>query len=194
MPKNNILKQYLLGSKRQPIPFKKPDYPVVPPDAETLQYFKENPGTTGMAYGAGLNASDPKSPRVVTLNPYSGLTPNQQQYLIDNEKLRHFMDEKNYNPSFKPTPEQVSFFKGAEYGKPEHEKYLKQTLIARIITGDESAGNFTNEQAQEAAKIFQQYQKERESLSFAKPKLADTVMSALRMKKDTIKPYQSKSK
>jgi hypothetical protein len=188
MPKNNILKQYLLGSKERQSLVKKeinPEpVPVVSPDAESLKYFKDNPNVTGWAYGAGMNDSDPKSPRVVMLNPYSKIEKKNQQYVIDNERLRHFMDEKKYNPSFKPTQEQLSFFKGAEYGKPENEKFLKQTLIARIITGDESAGNFTDEQSKEANKIVSQYKKERGNLSFMKePTIAESIMSAIKLKK-----------
>ena len=144
----------------------KQSYPIVNPDSETLKYFKDNPNVTGMAMGAGLNGSSLKSPRVVMVNPFSSLTKEQQGYLVDNERIRHFMDETKYNPSFKPTEKQFSFFKGTEYGKPENERFLKQTLIARIITGDETAGDFTDEQSKEAKKIVSRYQKERGSLSF----------------------------
>lgn len=44
-------------------------------------------------------------------------------------------------------------FNGTEYGKPENEKFLKQTIVARILTGDKSAGNYTKEQAAWADKL-----------------------------------------
>lgn len=134
--------------------------------------------------GAGLNESNPTSPRVVMVNPFSKLTKEQQSYLIDNERIRHFMDEKKYDPPFKPTQKQASFFTGTEYGKPENEKFLKQTLVARIITGDETAGDVTPEQSKEASRIVSEYQKEHGPLSFMKPpSIADSVMSAIKIKR-----------
>lgn len=180
----NILDEYLIGSKKRQSLAPQQSYPVVTPDPESLKYFKDNPEVTGWAFGAGMNDSDPKSPRVVMLNPYSKLTKEQQGYVVDNERIRHYMDEKNYNPAFKPTKEQSSFFHGTGYGKPENEKFLKQTLVARIITGDETAGNITPEQSEEAYRLLDKYQKERGSLSFMKsPTIADSVMSAIKLKK-----------
>ena len=160
------------------------DYPVVDPDPDTLEYFKNNTQVRGMAVGGGMSASAPDSPRVVMVNPYAKLPPESEKYLIDNERIRHFIDEKKYDFTSKPTAQQVAFFKGEEYGKPEHEKYLKQTLVARVITGDESAGDFTPEQLEEASKVFRDYQKAGRSLSFIKkPNLVDTVMPSIRSNK-----------
>ena len=118
------------------------------------------------------------------VNPHSKLTKEQQAYLIDNERIRHFMDEKKYNPAFKPTHKQTSFFTGTEYGKPENEKFLKQTPVARIITADETAGDVTPEQSEEARKVVSEYQKEHGPLSFMKsPSIADSVMSAIKIKR-----------
>ena len=63
------------------------------------------------------------------------------------------MRENNFVPDFVVTPEQREKFKGTEYGKPENEKFLKQTIVARILTGDKSAGNYTKEQAAWADKL-----------------------------------------
>lgn len=179
-----ILEEYLIGSKKRQSLAPQQPYPVVDPDPESLKYFKANPEVTGWAFGAGMNDSDPKSPRVVMLNPYSKLTKEQQGFVVDNERIRHYMDEKNYNPAFNPTKEQSSFFQGTGYGKPENQKFLKQTLVARIITGDETAGNITPDQSREAYRLLSDYQKERGPLSFMKPpNIADSVMSAIKLRK-----------
>jgi len=180
---SDLYNQYLIGSKERQSMAPSSSYPVVPPDEQSLKYFKDNPNVSGWAYGGGLNDSNASDPRVVMLNPYSSLTKEQQGYVVDNERLRHFMSEKQYNPSFKPTAQQLSSFNNTEYGKPENEKSLKQTLIARIITGDQSAGNVTDEQSKEANKVMSDYQKENGPLSFMKsPTIQDSVMSAINMK------------
>ncbi len=64
------------------------------------------------------------------------------------------MDEAKPPLNFEPTNEQVSFFDGTEYGKPENRQRLKETIIARILTGDESAGNITPEQKKSADQVM----------------------------------------
>lgn len=135
----------------------KPQYPIEKPDAENDAWFKEHPETTGMAWGGGLNESDPKSPRVVILNPYSNLNDQQKEGVVLNEQIRHFMDEKKPKLNFEPTPEQTKFFEGSEYGKPENKERLKETLVARILTGDESAGNITPEQEKAAGEVWKNF-------------------------------------
>lgn len=138
-------------------PVMRKHYPEVPPDKETMDFFRKNPHISGMANGAGLNGSDPKSPRVVMVNPFSKLPPENRKLLIENERLRHFMAETGEDPAFDPTPEQTQFFKGEEYGKPENKKYLKQTIVSRIITGDPSAGNVTIAQEAEDQRIYDKF-------------------------------------
>lgn len=128
-------------------------YPVVEPDGETLKWFKEHPETTGMAVGGGLNGSSAKDPRQIMLNPFSKLTPEQKNGVAQNEAIRHFMDEKKPKLDFEPTPEQAAFFAGTEYGKPENKERLKETIVARILTGDKSAGEITPEQIAAARKV-----------------------------------------
>jgi len=133
-------------------------YPVVQPDPDTNKWFKANPNVSGMAMGAGLNDTSPNDPRTVMVNPYSGLSEEGKKGLILNERLRHYMAESDYEPEFEPTPAQIKFFEGEEYGKPENRKYLKQTLVARILTGDESAGDVTPEQVSAAEKLMKNFQ------------------------------------
>lgn len=130
-------------------------YPTVAPDADTLKYFKANPTVSGMAVGAGLNGYD--GPRRVMVNPYAKLNPQQTKALEENERLRHYMDETKPSLDFKITPKQLKAFEGTEYGKPENIDRLRETILARIITGDGSAEDFTEEQAAAAAKIRGQF-------------------------------------
>jgi len=84
---------------------------------------------------AGMAAEDGK----IVLNPYSPNTPEQQRAVATNEAVRLWLRQRNVNPTFDVTPEQSKAFAGTEYGKPENLLHLKHTLIARWLTGDNSA-------------------------------------------------------
>jgi hypothetical protein len=142
-------------------------YPTTAPDPGMDKWFKENPGTTGMAVGGGLNGTPEDEPRTVMLNPYSGLSKDQQAGVEKNERLRHFMAETGYDPGIKPTPAQIKAFEGTEYGKPENRKYLGQTIAARILTGDESAGDVTPAQRAAAMRMQQEFDNTRSNVKMA---------------------------
>jgi len=130
-------------------------YPVVPAkDLGLDDYFKANPNVAGMAWGGGLNGSDPKEPRVVAVNDYSPnlKTPEAKESLIQNERIRHNMDESKWKATFAITPEQTEWAKslGAYANNPE---MLKQTIASRIATGD-YVPSPTDEQVK-SAKQFQ---------------------------------------
>ena len=118
-------------------------YPIVEPDEDLLKWFKENPQTTGMQWGAGKNDSSTDTPRSIVLNPFSKLSNEQQMAVAKNEAIRNFIDEKNIIPKFNLTPEQEKAFAGTQYGKIQDKTPLKQSVLARILTGDESAGTIT---------------------------------------------------
>lgn len=118
-------------------------YPIVDPDEELLKWFKENPQTTGMQWGAGKNESPIDTPRSIVLNPFSNLSKEQQMAVAKNEAIRHFIDEKQIIPKFNLTPEQEKAFAGTQYGKIKDKTPLKQSILARILTGDESVGTIT---------------------------------------------------
>jgi len=101
-------------------------------------YFKAHPETTGMA------AKD----NSIILNPYSNLTEQQKQAVIQNESARIQMRISGIRPTFKITPEQKEIFKG--YGT---EQDIRETIVGRIISGDLSAGSVTEEQRAFVAKI-----------------------------------------
>jgi hypothetical protein len=175
----NLFEAFNKSMQRKPLmantKVDKVKYPEVEPDKETLDYFKKNPTVAGMAVGAGLNGYD--GDRRVFVNPYSGLTNEERKGLVENERIRHFMDENKPKLEFNPTSQQVKSFEGTEYGKPENAERLKQTLVARILTGDRSAGDITPEQQKAADVIWQQWAKQN------KPKTAvDMVNEALMMR------------
>jgi GH24 family phage-related lysozyme (muramidase) len=104
------------------------------------KYFKENPNVGGMM------TEDNK----VIINPYSNLTDNEKQTVIKNEKIRLNFKENNIVPDINITEEQRALFKGTPY--ENNEDAMKQTIVARIMTGDPSA-KATKEQTIVANKL-----------------------------------------
>lgn len=132
-------------------------YPEEAPKGGDLEYFKANPHVTGMALGAGLNESPTDAPRTIAINPYSTISDNAKNAVRVNEVLRHFMDENDVSLDFEPTLEQLNEFQGTEYGKPENRKRLKETLVARILSGDESVKRISPAQEKAAKLIASQF-------------------------------------
>ncbi|NCC59111.1 MAG: hypothetical protein EOM17_16070, partial [Synergistales bacterium] len=69
----------------------------------------------------------------IIINPYSNLSDAEKKAVAENEGLRLWMRENNFVPDFVVTPEQREKFKGTEYGKPENEKFLKQTNLHLLL-------------------------------------------------------------
>lgn len=90
------------------------------------EYFKAHPEVAGMA------AEDDK----IILNPYSPSSVNKEA-VIKNEGFRIKLRQSGTIPDFEITPEQKAAFKGTPYEKDEDA--LKQTIAARIYSGDPSA-------------------------------------------------------
>jgi hypothetical protein len=63
-----------------------------------------------------------------------------------NEAARLWMRESQVMPSFGLTGEQRAAFRGTAYEQDDNA--LRQTILARIISGDPSAGKITDEQRQ----------------------------------------------
>jgi hypothetical protein len=110
-------------------------YPVRQPFAGEEQYFAANPTTAGMA------ADDDK----IVLNPYSPLPDDALRHVAANEAARIFM-RSGHRPDFDVTTEQRAAFSGTPYGADE--QALRETLAARLFSGDPSAGAATPEQAE----------------------------------------------
>jgi len=106
------------------------------------EYFKKNPHVAGMA------AEDNK----IIMNPFSTLKDNEKQAVMMNEAARVHMRNKLIEaPNFELTPTQMEKF--ASYSKDPND--IKQTIAARILSGDPSAGDVTPEQQAYAAKLRQ---------------------------------------
>ena len=97
-------------------------------------YFKKNPTVAGMASESGH----------IILNPFSALGVNRDA-VARNEALRLHMRDNSATPQFDLTPEQRASFQGTAYGNDD--AALRQTLAARIYSGDPSA-NATDQQRQ----------------------------------------------
>lgn len=95
-----------------------------PPYSGEAAYFKANPNVAGMA------TADNR----VILNPHSPLTPEQRGAVAKNEAFRLRL---NQTPAFPVTADQRGQFAGTGYGADP--AALRQTLAARIASGDTSA-------------------------------------------------------
>jgi hypothetical protein len=117
-------------------------YPVRKPTPSEDVFFALNPNVGG--YAAEDNS--------IVLNSGSKLSNKELSSVASNEALRLLMRENDINPSFKLTNEQKMAFQGTPYATDE--KALKQSIVARIATGDPSAGKFTKEQKDFADSIW----------------------------------------
>jgi len=105
-------------------------------------YFKENPHVAGMA------ADDNK----IIMNPFSKLKDSEKQAVMMNEAARVHMRNKLIEPpNYDLTPEQVTAFK--EYSQNPND--IKQTIAARILSGDPSALAPTPAQTEYVGKLRQ---------------------------------------
>lgn len=108
-------------------------FPVRQPFPSELEYFTKNPQVSGMA----------TEDNAITLNP-SVTNPSQRQSVIQNEGIRLLINSLPQKPSFEVTPEQRAFFKGSPYENDEQK--MRETIAARIFSGDPSAKTPTKEQ------------------------------------------------
>jgi hypothetical protein len=106
------------------------------------EYFKANPNVTGMA------ADDDK----VILNPYSKISDKEKEAVMLNEAARVHMRKKLIDaPNYDLTPEQTERF--GSYSKDLND--IRQTIAARILSGDPSAGQPTPAQQEYVSRLRQ---------------------------------------
>jgi hypothetical protein len=117
-------------------------YGVRDPYKSELEFFKKRPEVAGMA------TDDSK----IIINPFSTLSKNELNSVLQNEALRIFMRQNKVNPSFDLTKSQMEAFRGSEYEKDANAS--KQTILARILTGDPSAKDVSLDQTIEAQSIM----------------------------------------
>jgi len=108
-----------------------------------LDYFRKNKNVTGMAT---------EDNRII-LNPYSSLDEKQKDSVIKNEAARILIRTgKIEKPGFDLTEEQNKFLDGTAY-KNASEEDRKATIAARLLTGDISGQNATEEQMNYISKL-----------------------------------------
>jgi hypothetical protein len=113
------------------------------------EYFKANPHVAGMA------ADDDK----IITNPYSKLNKDEMRLLMMNEAaLVHMRTGLVERPNFDVTQEQLNRPLGGgklmkDYSQDPND--IKQTIAARILTGDPSAGEVTPAQQEYVSRLRQ---------------------------------------
>ena len=110
-------------------------------------YFKKNPNVGGMA------AEDNR----VIINPYSSLSNEEKNAIRTNETARLYMrnSESNERPNMRLRRSQKKSFSTVNNGSAysEDPQDIKETIVARIISGDKSAGKTTVRQRKYAEKL-----------------------------------------
>lgn len=106
------------------------------------EYFKKNPHVAGMA------AEDDQ----IILNPYSRISDAEKRAVMMNEAARVHMRKGLIDaPRYELTPEQLSTLGG--YSKNMDD--IRQTIAARILSGDPSAGKPSPEQMEYVQRLRQ---------------------------------------
>lgn len=95
------------------------------PSESELAYFRSQPSVAGMASEDGK----------IVMNPFAPETVNRDA-VRRNEAFRLLLRKRNVQPEFQLTEAQKARFTGTAY---EDERFLKQTIAARIYSGDPSA-------------------------------------------------------
>ena len=114
-----------------------------------LMYFMQNRNTPAMA------AEDNR----VTFNPHSGLSPQQLNAVLQNELSRLTM--RKAMPPFKTdvTSQQQRSFMGTPYENDPVN--MLQTILARVLSRDPSAGVYTPQQGNQASYLSNQLMRNR---------------------------------
>jgi len=121
--------------------------PTRDPNSIEMEWFRQNPHIGGYA------ADDDR----VVVNPYNRLSPVENEALIRNESARIFM-RRNYSArptaeSFPLTEEQRGYAYPVAQPPMLPEAALRETMAARVLTGDPSAGQTTPQQARFAEEL-----------------------------------------
>lgn len=140
-------------------------YQMRQPYESEAQFFKSRPEVGGMA------AEDGK----IVLNPYSKLSQNEKMAVAKNEAARLWIRDNKPKIDININDAQKQFFAGTEYA--QNPQAMKETILARIISGDPSA-NADKAQIQAANQLLSQIEK-----STAKPTITQSIMSAMGMKR-----------
>jgi len=166
-------------------------YPVVSAKSLGLEdYFnKDGKEVGGMAWGGS------KSPPGQGGGESSSIVPNPNYYknnpaaynaLVKLEASRHWMNENDYNPKFKITPQMQQWRKKtfenvgpAGEGYRTNDNAFRQTIISRVIGGDDNVPEIPDEAFKEIKLVKEKLEKVDKD---SKPTLSQMVMSAMKMK------------
>ena len=119
-------------------------YGIRKPYESEIKFFKDRPEVGGMA------TEDNK----IILNPFSTLSPSERSAVARNEAIRLYMRQNEIAPEFDLTKSQQKMFMGTEYEKDPVS--AKQSILARILSGDPSAKDATLDQTLEAQRLQEQ--------------------------------------
>jgi hypothetical protein len=109
-------------------------YPVRSPYPGEDAFFKRNPSVGGMAAEDGQ----------ITLNPHSPLSPEERQAVARNEAIRLHQRDLGMRYTFPLTQQQRQSLAGTAYAASDDA--ARETIVARALTGDPSAGDLTDDQ------------------------------------------------
>lgn len=107
-----------------------------PHDSE-LDFFRKNPTVGGMA------SEDNR----IVMNPYSTLSPQEQQAVQMNEGARIRMRQPDMKPGFDLTDEQRTTLDGLPYYKDASDSDRRATIAARQLSGDPTGGKASAQQS-----------------------------------------------
>jgi hypothetical protein len=114
------------------------------------RFFSENPSVAGFA------SEDNR----IVLNPYSGLSEAERKAVAQNEAVRLWLRTRGITPLFGLTGEQSAFFSGTPYGDPQNAQPARDSIMARMLSGDPSSGVASDEQQAWAQWMLRQLQSE----------------------------------
>jgi len=174
-------------------------YPVVSAKSLGLEnYFNtEGRNVAGMAWGGAYNPAgmggpeqtggDYARPSIVSNPNYFKNNPQAYNALVKLEASRHWMNENQYTPKFKITPEMQKWRKEqfANAG-PAGDAYLnndqafKQTIVSRVIAGDPNIPKLPESVYGEVNEITKKLE---EMDKKSKPTITQSIMSVMGMKK-----------
>lgn len=138
-----------LASAMRPLPTSSFGYPVRDPYPSEQAFFALNPNVGGYAAEDGaivLNEGARNNGRYLSNRDLGSVSQN--------EAARLYMRDRGIVPDFKLTKEQEQAFQGTPYSS--NPEALKQSIAARIATGDPSAGEITKEQKSFSQRLLKQ--------------------------------------
>jgi hypothetical protein len=114
-------------------------------------YQSEHDFFRGAPHVGGMATEDGR----ITLNPYSPLNAREREAVTVNEGARLVMSRYGQQPPAL-TQAQSSLLSTIDNGRPYgggNDNAQRETIIARILSGDPTAGDWTQDQANYASKI-----------------------------------------